>query len=70
MSEKKTYWKHQGYDAARGCHILAYYQNDLKVCEMSGYEQASAGRYRVYPRKLERFGFPKVKYVYYQEIKG
>ncbi len=69
-TEMKTEWRHEGYDASKGCHILGYYKNGLKVCEMSGYDQASAGRYKVYPRKLVRFEFPKVQYVYYQEIKG
>ena len=65
-------WIEEGYDAERGAYVLGYYVDGVRQCTMWGYRKPNGNVYRVYPRKLARFGyaFPKVREISVFDVKS
>ena len=66
-------WIEEGYDAERGAYVLAYYVDGVRHCTMWGYRKPNGNVYRLYPRKLARFGgyqFPKIREISVFDVKS
>lgn len=70
MAEPVIKWLDEGW--RDGAYILGYYVDGVKHCTMKGYPDYKKECFRVYPHKIAPFsawGFPKVKYVMFREVK-
>lgn len=66
-------WIEEGYDPGKRAYVLAYYVDGVRHCTMWGYRKPNGNVYRLYPRKLARFGgyqFPKIREISVFDVKS